>query len=300
MSSDEAHTIELPSECVNPIAATPEGLHAARKMVFPSLFPPPRSNVAPSMPDRPSHLTNCIAAPTLDAVNEHNVALVARLPGDFYTYLGTDMVPTLESPTEDEQVMLSNIRDLLDSDLAFGDTGSVPPRALHLKPYMPVVLLQSLGVGFAKGIRVVVSECYTNYVKVVNVDGVFKLVPFVTQGFCPRLFRSNFEIRRTQLPLLPAFAMTIHRLQGQSAGSIVVDLRRPCFCHGQLYVALSRATSAATLCIICDRSMICGPKCKVVHSIHPSLLRFADIEPFLASAKANALGPFLDTDRLEC
>lgn len=47
----------------------------------------------------------------------------------------------------------------------------------------------------------------------------------------------------TQYPLRLAWAMTIHRAQGQSLESVVVDMGDGAFSHGQTYVALSRCQS---------------------------------------------------------
>ena len=56
----------------------------------------------------------------------------------------------------------------------------------------------------------------------------------------------NFPIvgfTRLQFPVRVRFAMTINEAQGQSiSGRLRLDLRHDCFSHGQLYVALSRAT----------------------------------------------------------
>jgi len=62
-------------------------------------------------------------------------------------------------------------------------------------------------------------------------------------------YRVNYENNRleeyelgtfTQFPLKLAWAITIHKSQGQTFEKAVIDLDRGTFAHGQLYVALSR------------------------------------------------------------
>jgi ATP-dependent DNA helicase PIF1 len=43
-----------------------------------------------------------------------------------------------------------------------------------------------------------------------------------------------------QLPLRVAYAITIHKSQGQTFDKVCIDLDRGAFAHGQLYVAISR------------------------------------------------------------
>ncbi len=53
----------------------------------------------------------------------------------------------------------------------------------------------------------------------------------------------EFPFKRLQFPVRVAFAITINKSQGQSIKYCVVDLRSPCFSHGQFYVACSRVGS---------------------------------------------------------
>ena len=54
---------------------------------------------------------------------------------------------------------------------------------------------------------------------------------------------------RSQIPLILAWATTIHKSQGQSIQRLVVDLKR-CWSAAQIYTALSRATDPRYLQIL--------------------------------------------------
>lgn len=56
-----------------------------------------------------------------------------------------------------------------------------------------------------------------------------------------------FEFKRRQFPVRLAFAMTINRAQGQTLEVAGVHLEKPCFSHGQLYVACSRVSDPRNL-----------------------------------------------------
>ncbi|OWZ08951.1 Helitron helicase [Phytophthora megakarya] len=65
-----------------------------------------------------------------------------------------------------------------------------------------------------------------------------------------------FKLRRKQFPVVPAFAMTINKTQGQSIHHVGIYLESPVFEHGQLYVALSWVTSRKAIKIAVDPSTI--------------------------------------------
>ena len=52
-----------------------------------------------------------------------------------------------------------------------------------------------------------------------------------------------FELHRVQFPVRLTFGMTINKSQGQSLGTVGLDLRNPVFGHGQFYVGMSRGTN---------------------------------------------------------
>ena len=62
-----------------------------------------------------------------------------------------------------------------------------------------------------------------------------------TSRFDGRDGRHHFE--RYQFPLVLAWAVTIHKVQGLSLDRAVMDLGTGIFAHGQCYVALSRVRS---------------------------------------------------------
>jgi ATP-dependent DNA helicase PIF1 len=59
-----------------------------------------------------------------------------------------------------------------------------------------------------------------------------------------------FQFKRKQFPIRLSFAMTVNKSQGQTIPNVGVYLPAPVFFHGQLYVAMSRATSRTNIKIL--------------------------------------------------
>ena len=77
------------------------------------------------------------------------------------------------------------------------------------------------------------------------------LIPRVT--LCPSDTNLPFQIKRIQFPLRLSYAMTIKKSQGQTFEKVGIFLRMPCFSHGQLYVAFSRARALRHVYVkLCD------------------------------------------------
>ena len=91
---------------------------------------------------------------------------------------------------------------------------------------------------------------------------------------------NNVKIKRLQLPFLLAWAVTVHKSQGQTYERTVLDITSSYWEHGQSYVALGRTkTSADTGAYVDSTSSIVryanGPVVPVMAAIcHPELLAF--------------------------
>lgn len=68
------------------------------------------------------------------------------------------------------------------------------------------------------------------------------------------IFRDELKLKKIgemrQYPIKLAYALSIHKSQGMTFNEATVDLTRPCFAEGQMYVALSRCTTPEGLRIV--------------------------------------------------
>ena len=124
----------------------------------------------------------------------------------------------------------------------------IPNHELILKVGSPIILLRSLNPvkGLCNGTRMIITALKERVIEAKILSGTHR----GRSAFIPRisLITSSssglpFTLRRRQFPVRLAFGMTINKSQGQSLSIVGVQLVTPVFAHGQLYVALSRATN---------------------------------------------------------
>jgi len=132
----------------------------------------------------------------------------------------------------------------------------LPPGELRLKPGCPIILLRNLCPvqGLCNGTRMVVVRMSRRVLEVKLIGGEHHgeraFIPRITLTPTEGQTSFAFTLKRCQFPVNLAFALTINKAQGQSVKKVGIDLRIPVFSHGQLYVALSRATNSRNISVL--------------------------------------------------
>ncbi|KAH9150941.1 hypothetical protein AeRB84_006333 [Aphanomyces euteiches] len=110
------------------------------------------------------------------------------------------------------------------------DINNFPSHKLHLKVGCPIILLRNLctSEGMCNGTRLIVLEQKTRCIKAQIMNGSHKnkivYIPRTTTIHDGEQNNYPFELRRRQFPVQVAFAMTIHKAQGQTISHVGVYL----------------------------------------------------------------------------
>ena len=196
-----------------------------------------------------------------DDINAINQSYLDRLPGEAIVFEATTEVPPRVNP-EDVAYQVQR----LDKDAPYEPT-------LRLKVGAQVMLLaqqyEERGDkkepihGLVNGSRGVVTEftpCNNPVVKFMNGKTL------IMKEHTWSSDETESAVKRKQLPLRLAYALTIHKAQGASLDSALIDVGSATFEYGQAYVALSRVRSLDAL-YIHDIE-------KVAFRVHPAVKEF--------------------------
>jgi len=145
-----------------------------------------------------------------------------------------------------------------------GQISGLPPFELELGLYSPVLLLRNVDVerGLTNGTRGIVMDLTDDAILMRILSGKPGDVYYMRdEWICRRKlvrYKNGFKIEMTQFPLVLAWALTVHKAQGQSIERLGVYLKTCVFCHGQLYVALSRASCAMNVHVFVEHDPLVG------------------------------------------
>ncbi|GMF28377.1 unnamed protein product [Phytophthora fragariaefolia] len=175
---------------------------------------------------------------TNTVVHRINEAVSKRLSGDSHVYLSIDKVDDDNEENFFEQEVLHSI-----------NINGIPPQKLTLKKGAPIMMMRNLNrdLGLCNGTRLRIIELKPHVIHATIMTGERQgqhvLIPRIVFISDSDTREFPFCLCRKQFPVVPAFAMTINKAQGQTVHNLGLYLATPCFSHGQLYVALSRVTS---------------------------------------------------------
>ena len=196
--------------------------------------------------------SRAILTPVNIEVYQVNEIVAERMSTSAHIYTSQDSV---EDATED----LSGLFPI--EYLNSLNFSGIPPHNLTLKVGMPVMLIRNLNSreGLCNGTRLQINNLRDHCIQATIMTGAYcgRIV------FVPRILfitedkdkKFPFRLRRKQFPIIPAFAMTINKAQGQSLHHLGLYLPSPVFSHGQLYVALSRVTSRNNVTIAIENPL---------------------------------------------
>ncbi|CAD6907564.1 unnamed protein product [Tilletia laevis] len=180
-------------------------------------------------------------------VDTTNAYVLESLPGQPYHFYAADRA--LDIGGEQDHAFTPEY-------LASLKPSGMPPFKLSLKLEAVVMLIRNLdpSIGLCNGTRLIITGLLRNIIRATIISGSTNhvgrmvMIPRITHKTIEGMF--PFTLERRQFPLRFCFAITINKSQGQSLGRIGIDVRTPCFSHGQLYVALSRATDASQVRVL--------------------------------------------------
>ncbi|XP_065664431.1 uncharacterized protein LOC136086088 [Hydra vulgaris] len=117
----------------------------------------------------------------------------------------------------------------------------MPPHCLKLKIGCVIVLLRNLDLKAELCNSTLMKVCalqnnYSDAKVLTDVSSGERVFVFQIQ-LAPSVANLPFVLKRLQFPFRLACSMTMNKSLGQTFDSVRVNLKKPCFSHGQLYVA---------------------------------------------------------------
>ena len=177
-----------------------------------------------------------ILASTNEVCLSINKEIIRQLRGEESIYYSADSIVS-----DDPNDVVNYPTEYLNSLTLSG----MPPHQLILKPGTIVMLIRNLAPkkGLCNGTRLIIKSLqrYSITAEILSECNRGDVVNIPRIDIAPSDVQLPFTLKRRQFPVIPAFAVTINKSQGQTYDIVGIQLNEPVFSHGQLYVALSRS-----------------------------------------------------------
>ena len=184
--------------------------------------------------------SRAILASTVKQVTKVNDFIIGSLAGEAKTYLSADRVISDE---EDDAINFPV--EQLNKEQPSG----MPPHKITLKVGVVIMLLRNLSPenGLSNGTRLIVEKLYEHSIvgKIISESHRGELAIIARMDMVSDDKSMVVTMLRHQLPIIPAYAMTINKSQGQTIERVGILLNDVVFSHGQLYVCLLYTSDAA-------------------------------------------------------
>ena len=173
---------------------------------------------------------------TVQSINNESLSKLLREGNELITYNSNDEIFTKEKLT-DKQIQY--YKNKLNKTCQY-------PKQLNICIGCQVLLLTNLNLksGLCNGSRGIVVKFHNSRPVVKFRNGIQTVIDHSIQEI---KINPKTSVTRSQIPLVLAYAITIHKSQGSSLDCAQIDIGREIFTHGQAYVALSRIRSLQDL-----------------------------------------------------
>lgn len=126
------------------------------------------------------------------------------------------------------------------------DIAGTPPFELNLKKGARYMIIKNYGLGCVNGVLCKLLAFNDSIIQIKLLTGQRRgsvvVLPRCTFQVSPETSGLPYPFIRNQFPIVPAYAVTVHKSQGQTFKKIGLFFLGNPFAHGQLYVALSRVS----------------------------------------------------------
>ena len=161
---------------------------------------------------------NCILAPLNESVRMINHICIRNFPGESKEYSSFNSVCLGTEATHFPTEFLNSL-----------ELSGLPPHQLELKKGSPIMCMRNIDPPrLCNGTRLIVEDLYDNLIvaKIIasEFQGEIVLIPrikvILSEG-------DNIPFERVQFPVQSAFAITIHKSQGQTLDKVLIYLEKP-------------------------------------------------------------------------